>query len=176
MRRELFQPSEEGEARLLLLIAEFSRGDEILEGRMKLAKLDFFLRYPRFLQRAMKLRGASARSMAALENAETQAQDIESKMVRYRYGPWDPSYYALLGRLLGKNLVVPMPFSRGVGFRATDKGKQVANQLAETPVWSEVASRAKLLRRYLNLTGASLMRFVYENFPEVSEASWGESL
>ena len=25
-------------------------------------------------------------------------------MIRYRYGPWDPSYYAVLGSLIGHGL------------------------------------------------------------------------
>ena len=40
-----FHPSLEGEARLLLLVEAFSRGRKVLEGRTKLAKLDFLLRY-----------------------------------------------------------------------------------------------------------------------------------
>jgi hypothetical protein len=48
MRDEAFAPTAEGEARLLLLIDAFSAGGEHLQGRVKLAKLDFLLRYPRF--------------------------------------------------------------------------------------------------------------------------------
>jgi hypothetical protein len=51
MRADLFRPSVEGEARLLILIDAFSRGRNSLEGRLKLAKLDFLLRYPRFFRR-----------------------------------------------------------------------------------------------------------------------------
>jgi len=41
MRRELFQPTVLGEARVLLLINNFSSKGSALEGRTKLAKLDF---------------------------------------------------------------------------------------------------------------------------------------
>ena len=58
MKIDLFQPTIEGEARLLLLIEAFSRGIKTLEGRTKLAKLDFFLRYPRYFHRALQIRGA----------------------------------------------------------------------------------------------------------------------
>ena len=50
MRTEQFQPSLDSEGRLLLLIAAFSRGNRVLEGRTKLAKLDFLLRYPQLPQ------------------------------------------------------------------------------------------------------------------------------
>ncbi|MFE2970175.1 hypothetical protein ACFXKC_42275 [Streptomyces sp. NPDC059340] len=32
---------------------------------------------------------------------------IEQGMIRYRYGPWDPAYYAPLGALTGKGLIEP---------------------------------------------------------------------
>ncbi len=42
----------DGEARLLLLIDAFSQGGSTLQGRTKLAKLDFLLRYPAFFHKA----------------------------------------------------------------------------------------------------------------------------
>lgn len=172
MRSDLFQPTEESEARLLLLIDAFSGPDKSLEGRTKLAKLDFLLRYPAFLRRALKLRGASERALEGIE----PVNDIESRMVRYRYGPWDPSHYALLGRLIGKGLAAPVPFARGIGYRATEKGRRIADRLAETPEWKDVAARARLLRAKFDISGSSLVTFIYEAFPEVAGASWGERL
>jgi hypothetical protein len=56
LRKELFQPSIESEARILLLINAFTTPTKSLEGRTKLAKLDFLLRYPSFMQRALAIR------------------------------------------------------------------------------------------------------------------------
>jgi hypothetical protein len=40
-----------------------------------------------------------------------------------------------------------------------------------------VAARAKILRRaFRTQTGSFLKQWVYDNFPEVTQASWGESL
>lgn len=170
MRRDLFEPSIEGEARLLLLISGFTTPRKSLEGRTKLAKLDFFLRYPAFLHRAMKIAGRP-------EEIEGQADmDIETRMVRYRYGPWDPAYFALLGRLIGKGLVAPVPVKRGIGYRATDKGKSVARRLAETDEWREVAETVKVLRSNFDYTGSHLKNFIYSHFPEVTDAEWGDVL
>ena len=166
-----FQPSLEGEARLLLLIEAFSRGRKVLEGRTKLAKLDFFLRYPSYYSRALQIRRPEL-----VDASDGPEPDLESRMVRYRFGPWDPSYYALLGRLIGKGLVRPSPFSRGIGFRATDKGRTLARAMGEEPAWVDTAARIKILHQHFDLSGANLKKFIYEHFPEVTQATWGQSL
>ena len=171
MRTDSFQPSLDGEARLLLLIAAFSRRNNVLEGRTKLAKLDFLLRYPIYFERALQIRRPQLGSPLPHHQP-----DVESRMVRYRYGPWDPAYYALLGRLIGKGLVRPVPFKRGIGYRATEKGHTIASALQREPAWLDVAQRVAALRQHFNLTGAGLKKFIYENFPEVTRASWGRSL
>ena len=54
------------------------------------------------------------------------AQDspLESRMMRYRYGPWDPSYFAVLGSLVGRGLieVVPAESTNALGYRTTEAG------------------------------------------------------
>ena len=166
-----FQPSLDGEARLLLLIEAFSRRTRVLEGRTKLAKLDFLLRYPAYCERALEIRRPGL-----VHEKGTPQPDVESRMVRYRFGPWDPSYFALLGRLVGKGLVIPAPYARGIGYRATDKGRLLADALKEEPAWGETSERIELLRQHFNLSGATLKKFIYENFPEVTRATWGDSL
>jgi hypothetical protein len=171
MRKELFHPTSDAEARLLLLIAAFTGVGRSLEGRVKLAKLDFFLRYPKFLRRALQIRGASG------DIAEVDAPDnIEARMVRYRYGPWDPSYYAVLGRLIGKRLVAIVPIRSGLGFRVTDSGQAVASRLAKADPWRPTAKMIRLLKRHLDLSGTNLKDFIYQHFPEVSNAEWGTKL
>lgn len=171
MRSDLFAPSVEGEARLLLLIDAFTGPVSNLEGRTKLAKLDFLLRYPPFLRRAIAIR----RPDAALPDADPADANIEQRMVRYRYGPWDPAYYALLGSLIGRGLIVPVSHRSGVGYRTTELGRAVARDLATTVPWRDVAERARLLKRHFgSVSGTFLMRFVYQHFPEVTGAAWHE--
>lgn len=172
MRIDLFQPTIEGEARLLLLIETFSRGNKILEGRTKLAKLDFFLRYPSYLRHALELRGVRLEQRLEISGVE----DLETRMVRYRYGPWDPAYFAILGRLIGKGLIMPAPIERGIGYKATNKGREIANRLRSEPVWQEPTIKLELLRKHMNLAGTTLKKFIYDHFPEVTKAEWGKSL
>jgi hypothetical protein len=165
MRRELFQPSADGEGRLLLLIDAFTGPQKSLEGRTKLAKLDFFLRNPGYLARILQA-----------DASDISTADIESGMVRYRYGPWDPAYFALLGALVGRGLIAVVPISQGYGYRTTTAGHGLAAAIGGDDSWQEIRERTRLLRRYLDLSGASLKRLVYQNFPEVAQARWGDAI
>jgi len=173
VNRELFRPTAEGEARLLLLINAFSRQQEGLQGRTKLAKLDFLLRYPEFLERALIAKGIDADEAA---EATSERNPVEQRMVRFRYGPWDPSYFSLLGSLIGRGLIEVIPYSRGLGYRATDNGKALARDLGTEPAFAQLARRSELLKRHFNQTGTTLKNMVYELFPEVTDASWRELL
>src|SRR5579859_2283600 len=75
-----------------------------LASRTLLAKLDFFLRYPSYLKRAREiLRKGELKKPDVLSPPESSS--IESRMVRYFYGPWDHVYYSTLAYLTGKGLL-----------------------------------------------------------------------
>lgn len=171
--RSAFAGTLDAEARLLLLIDAFSGGNGTLQGRTKLAKLDFLLRYPKFFHRAMALRGVDVTAPPD----EPAENNIEQRMVRYRYGPWDPAYYALLGALLGRGLITVIPERNYFGFRSTDRGRQLAAELSRSETWEPIAERARDLRRaFRTQTGTFVKRWIYEQSPEVTQAAWGERL
>lgn len=174
MRPEMFAPSAEGEARLLLLIDAFTTTAANLDGRTKLAKLDFLLRYPPYFRRAVEIKKPDAK----LPPADPAEANIEQRMVRWRYGPWDPAHPALLGALIGRGLIIPISHrGGGVAYRTTDRGREVAKDLATTEPWRDVAERAKALKRYFGpQSGNWLMKFIYEHFPEVTGATWKDAL
>lgn len=136
-----------------------------------MAKLDFLLRYPKYLRRAL-----ASRSVEVSEE-EPEEHTIEQRMVRFRYGPWDPSHFAILGSLVGRGLVEVVHMPKYVGFRTTELGKQLAAEIAGTEAWQDVGDKTRLLRRAFPSQGGHYMkRFIYENFPEVTQAVWGEPL
>jgi len=172
-----YRSSRESEARILLLIDGFStraQQPRTLEGRVKLAKLDFLLRYPSHLATLLSRRGLQ---QPVLEKLRRQDSPLESRMIRYRYGPWDPSYYAVLGSLVGRGLieVVPTEGTTALGYRTTASGAALCERFREDGAFSEVTDRIVMLRRHLDLTGESLKRLLYE-LPEVADASWQEEL
>src|SRR6266536_5285932 len=163
-----FRATPEAEARLLLLIDAFSRvgtRPRTLEGRVKLAKLDFLLRYPTYAARLLAQAGAP---QTAIEQATEEANPLEQRMVRYRYGPWDPAYYALLSGLIGRGLIEVVPLARGFGYRSTEHGQQLAVELVADDSHALVAQRTALLRKWLDKQGSTLKNWVYEAVPEVS--------
>jgi len=153
-------------ARILILIAAFSEGVNggPIEGLTKLAKLDFLIRYPVMLQKALEARGRSTQEVH-LEDHERYS--VESKMVRYRFGPWDHRYREFLNILVAKGLASISVEGRKIVISLTSRGGQIANQLTLDPLFESQATRAKVLKRHLDLSATNLMNFIYETFPEI---------
>jgi len=154
------------EGRLLILIAAFSDPEERdgIRGLTKLAKLDFLLRYPTYLERALKAR---KRSTQAVNLKDFEMRSVESRMVRYRFGPWDHRYPEMLRRLGARGLISVAKDGRTVVMRATAAGSALVAQLRETKQFEDLSVRAHALRTHLDLTATNLMKFIYETFPEV---------
>src|SRR6266851_5060715 len=90
-------------ARLLVLIRLVGNpATGLLYGRTKLTKLDFFIRYPTFLVRAISILRAEKRTTV---DYEAGADGVEATMIRYRYGPWDPRMTDYLGYLSSRQLI-----------------------------------------------------------------------
>ncbi len=153
-------------ARLLILLDAFGEGGQVgtIEGLTKLAKLDFLLRYPVMLQRALEAKGRSTKDVQ-LEDHELHS--VESEMVRYRFGPWDHRYREFLNILVAKDLVFVTIEGRKVIITSTEQGRVRARQLASNELFEQYARRAKLLKRHFNLTATNLMNFIYDTFPEI---------
>ena len=162
-------------ARLLILLKAFAGpdGDAAVEGLTKLAKLDFLLRYPVMLQRALEAKGRSTRDVRLEDN---ERLSVESEMVRYRFGPWDHRYRAFLNILVAKGLTSISVEGRKVVISLTEPGRQRATELADTPSFEQYARRSSLLKRHFDLTATNLMRFIYETFPEILSLRSGASI
>lgn len=153
-------------ARLLLLLDAFGGNDgtDVIEGLTKLAKLDFLLRYPILLARALEAKGHSTRDVQ-LDDHERYS--VESQMVRYRFGPWDHRYRELLNILVAQGLGSISIEGRKVVVGVTPSGRNLAQQLANAALFEQYARRARLLKRHFDLTATNLMRFIYDTFPEL---------
>ncbi len=153
-------------ARLLILLSAFSEGNDegAIEGITKLAKLDFLLRYPLMLERALTARGRSTQNVQ-LDDHERFS--VESEMVRYRFGPWDHRYREFLNLLVAKDLAKVNIEGRKVVIMATELGLEQAKLLSQIELFESYNRRAILLKRHFNLTATNLMRFIYDTFPEI---------
>lgn len=153
-------------ARLLLLIDSFAGSDGAgsIGGLTKLAKLDFLLRYPVMLERALTAKKRSTHRVQVLDH---ERSSVESEMVRYRFGPWDHRYRALLNTLVAKGLVSVRVDGRKVTIGSTEKGRALAQQLSQDELFEPYVRRSDILKKNFDVTATNLMRFIYDTFPEV---------
>lgn len=153
-------------ARLLLLIKAVSTRTGHLEGLTKLAKLDFLVRYPDMLRRLLVLDGVD---ISALDGTEVLPRDapVESRMIRYKYGPWDNLYYPLIGALVAKGLVEIVEHEATISLRPTSFGNDIASALAEDEQWAQTAARCDLAADHFNLTDSTLKNRIYADLPDV---------
>ncbi|MDD5367862.1 MAG: hypothetical protein PHQ40_02155 [Anaerolineaceae bacterium] len=168
-------------ARLVILLGHCGKPQSTPEklpaitGRTLLAKLDFFMRYPEYLQRAsIKLEKKVVDRELGVSDADDM-ETIESRMVRYLYGPWDSAYYVVIAYMVGKGLIEPPLANRVDVFRLTPKGVSVLQSLEADPAFSRLIRRADHIYKLFNsYTGSRLKLFIYQNFPEIVSRKLGE--
>lgn len=162
-------------ARLLMLLdAHSGKTNRPVEGVTKLAKLDFLLRYPNCLERALI---AKHKSIAEARIQDFERTTIESKMVRFRYGPWDHRYRRWIALLVGKGLIHAGIEGKTVKLWLTDAGHSAAKTLKSLPDLGDLSGRAKLVAKAFGaLSGTALKDFVYETFPEITTMRWGDAI
>lgn len=159
-------------ARLILLLnAAAGRSDKPVKGIMKLAKMDFLLRYPNCLFRVLK---AVGKEEAAQKIPEKELNTIEARMIRFRFGPWDKRYRRWIGLLVSKDLAYTYLKGQTVNVKLTPTGIQVASQLSDLGEFRSIADRSKIVVSAVGGYSATKLKdFVYEVFPEIVDMQWG---
>jgi hypothetical protein len=153
-------------ARLLLLFHLCGTKNRI-EGLTKMAKLDFFVRYPEFFRRV----SAHLRKESAADRRE-----VESSMVRHHYGPWDKRYYHVLAYLEGKGLLTVNKTGSAFLFELTPLGSDTASTLKEKDAFLGLTDQMKAVKKELgSKSGSTLKKLIYEVFErEVADKALGE--
>jgi hypothetical protein len=152
-------------ARLLLLLNLCGTAGRI-EGLTKLAKLDFFARYPDFFAAAKAATADEVEKLSISKPPHTE-NAVESAMVRHHYGPWDKRYYHVLAHLEAKGLIQVTKKGSAYHIILTDPGKVRARTLAERPSFQPLAARMRELKKtFGHRTGTSLKNLVYKLFDE----------
>ncbi|KUH35315.1 MULTISPECIES: hypothetical protein [Streptomyces] len=164
-------------SRLLLLI--HLCGDNpgpYIEGRTKFAKLDFFLRYPGFLERAHAALPQTAGQPSAF--VASDAAEIEAPMIRYRYGPWDHRYRQFLSFLTARKLVTVTVSHTPERVKLTSAGKATAARLAGMEQFEPLVRRCEAMRGNLAaMSGTDLKNLIYDLFPdEITNASFHQEI
>lgn len=145
-----------------------------VEGITKLAKLDFLLRYPTCLERVLRALNRDAAEVAVQPRERTS---IETKMIRFRYGPWDARYRRWLGLLAARGLIQLGVDGNTVQIGLTDSGRALSERLRTEPLFEELGRRSDLMLRSVgSMSATRLKAFIYEAVPEIVDMKWGEEI
>jgi hypothetical protein len=158
-------------ARLLLLFKVCGTAGRI-DGLTKMAKLDFFVRYPRFFEEVRHWCGPDITASRAAPRG------VESSMVRFHYGPWDHRYYHILGYLESKGLLTVDREGKMYRLVLTDLGKDIATQAESNSTFAGLVSHMKQVKSLLGgKAGSTLKKMIYEIFgQEVADRPLGETI
>jgi hypothetical protein len=144
--------------RLVLLLAICGGSSGVINGLTKMAKLDFFVRYPDFF---------AAIGMNDEQKERDKANAVEAAMVRHHYGPWDRRYYHVLAFLEARGLITVHKSGKLVRIGLTKTGKVAAKHLAETTSFSELKEHMQHVAEALaKRTGNELKTLIYKTFKE----------
>lgn len=154
--------------RLLFLLHYVGGKKGRIVGRTKIAKLDFFVRYPIYLVKAAKKEGITTN--ISIEGS------AESPMIRYKYGPWDHKYYNVFALLVARGLAIIEPSEKGDIFQITERGKLVVEELIG-PDFEEIVQRCEVVSKLFgSQKGSYIKDYIYSNFPEVVAKPLGEEI
>jgi DNA-binding PadR family transcriptional regulator len=153
----------------LLLLLEICGDKGRIEGLTKMAKLDFFVRYPQFFVKACEVLN---------KKANIQSDNSDANMVRYHYGPWDQRYYHVLAYLEARQLITTHKENKTFYLVLTDKGQEVAKQFLKDPSFSSIIAQMKEVKRVLGgKKGTQLKNLIYKIFDaEVAQRLLGEAI
>jgi hypothetical protein len=150
-------------ARLLLLM-EICGISGRIDGLTKLAKLDFFTRYPEFFEVAR----AAVTADSNADDSGTAGRDaVEASMVRHHYGPWDKRYYHVLAHLEAKQLISVAKDKKSYQIALTPLGRERAKLLAARPSFAQLIARLRQVREtFGRKSGTFLKDLIYRLFDE----------
>ncbi len=153
-------------ARLLLLFKVCGTAGRI-DGLTKMAKLDFFVRYPQFFDAACQALGKSVSSATTT---------VESSMIRFHYGPWDERYYHVLSYLEAKGLIQVTKAGKAFTLSLTDQGDDIAKGFKDDPAFTGLVDQMKQVKKVLgSRAGSTLKNLIYTMFEkEVGNRPLGE--
>ena len=160
-------------ARLLLLM-EICGVKGRIDGLTKMAKLDFFTRYPDFFSVAHE-----AITTQSPKTVSQHGEDpVESAMVRHHYGPWDKRYYHVLAYLEARSLTVVRKEGKSYQISLTDLGRQRAQALAAQEPFKPLVARMKEVKKaFGGKTGTFLKNLIYRLFDEeVAQRAMGKEI
>lgn len=160
-------------ARLLLLLKYCGVSGRI-DGLTKMAKLDFFSRYPAFFKVARSATAAADQNSNSNETKDEGA--IESAMVRHHYGPWDKRYYHVLAYLEAKQLICISKDNSKYRLELTSLGNDCIKTISKRQSFLTLIDHMRQVKKaFGNKSGNTLKKLIYKLFEkEITSLSIGK--
>ncbi|MGW4339036.1 hypothetical protein ACWEK5_40490 [Rhodococcus koreensis] len=155
------------QARVLMLVAAVSSTSGHagkLDGLTKLAKLDFLLRYPALAFHVLDSLDMDDPRMHLSTHELADPTDVEAPMIRYKFGPWDDRYYAVVGALIGRGLIrYAKPRKGSIAVAPTSAGRRLVADMTTTTQWTAINDRSyAIAEAAAHMTGNALKDRIYE--------------
>ena len=163
-------------ARLLILFDVYSKrkDDNFIHGITKVVKLDFLLRYPTALEKALKRK---KRDTKLLKIKEYERHLVESTMIKFKFGPWDNRYWSILSTMESMDLISVMKIDNVTSFKITPLGEEVVQGLNNYEEFKDYFKRSITINSVFGgLTAKGLVQKVYELRPELRNMKFGEEI
>ena len=163
-------------SRLLILFDSYSqkRNDDYIIGTTKVVKLDFLLRYPTILEKALQTKKQIVKSINV---KELERDLVESTMIRYKFGPWDDRYWSILSTMESLGVIEIVKVNEVTSFKITETGKHIVNQLKNIEIFNDYFKRSKIVNsNFGSLTARGLVKKIYELRPELRTMKFGEEI
>jgi len=102
---------------------------------------------------------------------------LESKMIRFKYGPWDFRYRRWLNLLTSRDLATVELQKKTIVISITEKGQRIAEQFSVDASYRDIYFRSQLvINTFGKMTSSGIKNFVYQVFPELETMKWGEDI
>ncbi|TFV34375.1 hypothetical protein E4K10_24550 [Streptomyces sp. T1317-0309] len=162
------------QARILLLVNAVSKTPghaKKLDGLTKLAKLDFLVRYPALAPSVLDRLSESDPRLNLSREELSKPTEVEAPMVRYKYGPWDDRYYAIIGALVGRGLLRYAKGRKGsVALATTPAGRRLAEDMSNTRDWRALNERSEAIADASSgMTGNAIKDLIYRKLDSLMD-------
>ncbi|RAV08719.1 hypothetical protein [Paenibacillus contaminans] len=140
--------------RLLILINTLvGKKNETKISISTLSKLDFILRYPVVLERAL----IQLNVIKSTVTSEAERNSIETDMLAFSYSPWSSEFRKLLVLLSARTLITWKLNGRQIELSLTDLGKELCAQVVLNDEFVDILKQSKVIKSsFANLSLAKL--------------------
>ncbi len=157
---------------VLLYVMSGPKNQTIVSGITKLVKLDFLLRYPIALERALRSVGITGDD---LDEITYSPKTVESRMIRYKYGPWDRWYREYLAILESKGFLLVLQDVETIKIEITKEGVEFTEKLKTYKEFDDYFSRSTIIKKHFGTMAAmKLKNMMYEIIPELQQMKLGQ--